>query len=152
MSHIFKSRPETIFNFILMLLGLAIIVASLGLGFGTLKKPSSGLFPFLSGLIIFSHGILLVILPDMSKKGESLFTKNEIKTFFLMIITFILWLILISFLGYILITFVATLFLSKVMRLKGWLKPLMLSVGTTGLCYFLFDFCLYSDLPRGFLG
>jgi hypothetical protein len=53
--------------------------------------------------------------------------------------------------GYVLMTFLSTFALSKILKLEGWRKPLILSLGTMGLCYFLFDYCLYLDLPRGFL-
>ena len=38
------------------------------------------------------------------------------------------------------------------MNLEGWLKPLSVSVGTALFIYFLFDYCLYIDLPKGILG
>jgi hypothetical protein len=41
---------------------------------------------------------------------------------------------------------------SKLMRLEGWMKPIVLSAGTTALCYLLFGFLLLLDLPQGFLG
>jgi hypothetical protein len=46
----------------------------------------------------------------------------------------------------------ATLSFSKILKLEGWRKPLLLSSGNTALSYLLFDYCLYLDLPRGFGG
>jgi len=145
-------RNEAVFILILALLGLGMVVASLDLGFGTLKKPGPGLFPFLAAVIILSHSLLLLLFTRRSKNAGSFFARDEINTFLFMTGTFVLWLILIPLAGYLLITFLATFSLSKIMRLAGWRKPLILSAATTGLCYFLFDYFLYSDLPRGFLG
>jgi hypothetical protein len=38
-----------------------------------------------------------------------------------------------------------------VMKLEGWVKPLVLSAATAIFIYLLFDYWLYIDLPRGFL-
>lgn len=151
MAKISKIQPESIFSFILMGLGLFIIFVSFTIGFGTLKNPGSGLFPFLAGLLICSQS-LVIIFKQKPTNSKKLFDKYEIKNFLFMSITFILWIILMPFLGYVLITFIVTFSFSKIMRLEGWIKPLILSTGTTGLCYLLFDFALYLDLPRGFLG
>ena len=42
----------SIIHFILTVLGLMIIVESVQIGFGTLRRPGSGLFPFLCGIIL----------------------------------------------------------------------------------------------------
>ena len=145
-----KLQPESIFGLILIALGLFIILVSLKIGFGSLKIPGSGLFPFLAGLVI-CIGSLIIILKQRPTKSKTFFDKYEIKKFLLMSITFTLWIILMPFFGYVLITFIVTFSFSKIMGLEGWIKPLILSIGTTGLCYLLFDFTLYLDLPRGFL-
>ncbi len=114
-----------------------------------MRKPGPGIFPFLAGLIIFTHNLLLFFLGGSRKENKPVFMDHEKKTFFLIILTFVSWLVLVPFLGYILMTFGATFSLSKIMKLEGWRNPLFLSIGTSGLCYFLFDFLLYSNLPRG---
>ena len=67
-----------------------------------------------------------------------------------MIIFFLIWLLLMPLLGYVVLTFICTFGLSKTLKLEGWLKPMILSSSTTALCYVLFDYFLYLDLPRGF--
>jgi multisubunit Na+/H+ antiporter MnhB subunit len=147
-----RNYSELIFNIVLMILGGIIIGMSLKLGFGTLKKPGTGLIPLSAGLIIFVSAILLIIPRGKAKASEPLFTKQEIKTYSLMTLVFIGWIVTMPFLGYILGTFLSTYFFSKIMRLPGWLKPFLLSLGTTLFCYLLFDVWLYMDLPRGILG
>jgi hypothetical protein len=127
---------------------------SIIIGFGTFKKPGSGLFPFCCGFIMISFTIVGLLSPLFQKsKGENpTFNATEIKKFCFMSISFLSWGIFSQYLGYILMTAICTLIMSKIMGLKGWLIPLSLSVGTTGFCYMLFDYFLYLDLPRGLLG
>ncbi len=140
-------------HFILMVLGLMIIAESVQIGFGTLRKPGSGLFPFLCGIILFLLNVTPLIDPPAVSPRASLFgNKDENKTFLFLILTFFSWILLMPYFGWLLITFLVTLSFSKILRLEGWKKPILLSLGNTALSYFLFDYCLYLDLPRGFGG
>jgi uncharacterized membrane protein YeaQ/YmgE (transglycosylase-associated protein family) len=69
-----------------------------------------------------------------------------------MIITFCGWLIFMPWLGFIIITFLATFAFAKIMGLEGWLKPIILAIGGAVFIYLLFDVWFYADLPRGILG
>jgi len=91
------------------------------------------------------------MVKGMLKGYPSFFKTAEMKKFIWLMIPFILWMMLIPFFGYVVMTFICTFSLSKILGLKGWLNPLGLSLGTTALCYILFDYFLYLDLPRGFL-
>jgi len=147
-----RDYSEFVFNILLMMMGGVIIAMSFKLGFGTLKKPGTGLVPLAAGVIIFASAISLIIPRGRAKATGPLFSKQEITTDLLMTLVFIGWIVTMPFLGYILGTFLSTYSFSKVMRLPGWLKPFLLSLGTTLFCYLLFDVWLYMDLPRGILG
>ena len=146
-----RLQPESIFSLILAALGLFIVVVSLVIGFGTLKNPGSGLFPFLVGLLVCIQS-LIVLFKQKRRGHRPSFNTYEIKNLLLMSITFILWMVLMPYLGYLFVTFVVVFSFCKILRLEGWIKPLVLSICTTGLCYLLFGYLLYLDLPRGFLG
>ena len=96
--------------------------------------------------------MILLILEMKPKKSQPVFSQGGLLTFILMIITFCLWIVVMPFLGYVLVTFLATFAFSKIMKLEGWWKPLAISVGTAVFIYVLFDYWLYIDLPRGILG
>ena len=81
-----------------------------------------------------------------------LFGSEGIKTFLLMTTTFCLWIIVMPFLGYVIVTLLATYAFCKIMNLEGWWKPLAVSAGTASFIYLMFDYWLYIDLPRGILG
>ncbi len=140
------------FDFILMVLGLVIITISLTYGFGTFRRPGPGLYPFFIGVAIFVFSMVLLISELRSPMGAPIFAQKGHKTFLLMIATFCLWIIVMPFLGYVIVTLLATYTFGKIMKLEGWWKPLAVSAGTALFIYLLFDYWLYIDLPRGFLG
>jgi len=133
-------------------LGVAIIIISLSYGFGTLRRPGPGLYPFFIGVSIFVFSIVLLISELRSPMNAPLFGSKGIKTFLLMTATFCLWIIVMPFLGYVIVTLLATYAFCKIMNLEGWWKPLAVSAGTASFIYLLFDYWLYIDLPRGLLG
>ncbi len=144
-------QSEFVFNMVLVILGLLIMIGSYGLGFGTLKNPGSGLFPFITGLLVLVPNVISLFKVELHNE-EIRFTLDVIKKLLSMAAVFIMWLVLMPLLGYVAVTFLATFLFSKVMGLEGLLKPVLLSIGTTGACYLFFDYILYSDLPRGFGG
>ena len=145
-------RGPLFMNIVLTIVGLVITVLSWKLGFGTLKKPGAGLFPFLCGLIIFFQSLVLIFSKGKTVNGDTPSSNYERNHLLSMATIFILWIILMPWLGYILVTFLAAFSFSKAIGLEGWRKPILLALGITGFCYLLFDVYLYVDLPRGFLG
>jgi len=147
-----KFQAESFVFLILTLLSGVLIVISINYGFGTFRRPGPGLYPFFIGLLIFPLSLILVFLTFKSKKKEPFFPGEGVKTFLLMIGAFVLWILALPYLGYPIVTLIVTFFLSKIMKLEGWIKPIVLSVGTALFIYLLFDYWLYIDLPRGILG
>ena len=142
---------EFYFNWILLVLGLYITIESIRIGFGTLKEPEAGLFPFIGGAIILVSDIFILL--EKRKSSEPLFEdRNGIKIFLTLLCIYMLWILGMPFLGYVIVTFLASFVISKVLKLEGWLRPLMLAGGITLFIYLLFDYWLYIDLPRGILG
>ncbi len=147
-----RDRPEIILNILAMVLGLWVMGLSWELGLGSLAKPGTGLVPLLAGGVIFTSALLLVLFRAKTRSDTPSFCPQEKKIYLLMTVIFVGWMLVLPLLGYILGTFLATFFLAKVMKIPGRARPFLLSVGTTLFCYFLFDFWLYMDLPRGILG
>jgi len=143
---------ERIAHLVIVLLSILIMVLSLSYGIGTLGKPGSGLYPFAIGLFIFPLSLSLFISSLRSQRKGSVLNREEIITFLSFVGACTFWIIAMPYLGYPAVTLFATLFLCKIMKLEGWLKPFILSAGTALFIYLLFDYWLYIDLPRGFLG
>ena len=140
------------FALVLTVLGVVILTISLAYGFGTFRRPGPGLYPFFIGVSIFIFSAVLLISEFRSPRSAPLFGTGGIQTFLLMTATFCLWIAVMPFLGYVIVTLLATYAFCKIMRLEGWWKPLALSAGTALFIYLMFDYWLYIDLPRGILG
>ena len=149
-------RGEVLFVIALTLFSLIILFMSLQLGFGRIKAPGAGFFPaFIStfGLVL---GILLIVRSLRTTKDQEMkkvfIDRKGFLRLMAMIITFCGWLIVMPWLGFIIVTFLATFAFAKIMGLEGWLKPIMLAIGGSIFIYLLFDVWFYADLPRGILG
>jgi putative tricarboxylic transport membrane protein len=145
-------RLEMLFDLFLVLLGIVITIVSLGYGFGSLRRPGPGLYPFFIGVAILVLSLFVTVSELRSKTDPHLIGGEGIKTFVLMIVTFCLWILIMPLLGYVIVTLLATYAFCKIMKLEGWWKPLAVSAGTAFFLYLLFDYFLYIDLPRGLLG
>lgn len=145
-------RLETLFELLLVAAGVAIVVVSRGYGFGSLARPGPGLYPsFLGGAIALAG---LAVLAARLRSGEHgvRIDRRSGFTLFFMSLTFGLWIVLMPWLGYVIVTLLATFAFAKILRLEGWAKPVALAAGTALFIYLLFDHWLYVDLPRGLLG
>ena len=149
----FKPFPlELTFDLILAVLGIIIVFTSFKYGFGTLRTPGPGLFPFFLGLGVLISGLALLIAEFRTQIRSALLNREDAKILLSMIFAFCVWLLAMPFLGYVFVTVLVTYGICKIMNLEGWWKPLSVSVGTALFIYFLFDYCLYIDLPKGILG
>jgi hypothetical protein len=146
------SRLEPFFVGFLLVLGLAIGVISWGYGFGSLRQPGPGLYPFFIGVAIAVFSLFILISELRSGTREPVLDKEGARTLALMTLTFCLWIVAMPLLGYVVVSLLATYAFCKIMKLEGWWKPLAVSAGTALFIYALFDYWLYIDLPRGILG
>jgi hypothetical protein len=145
-------RLETLFNFVLLVLGIGIVVLSVGYGFGSLSRPGPGLYPAFLGAAI-AICAFFVLLADLTTGAvRHRLDRRSGFTLFFMSLTFCLWIVAMPWLGYVIVTLLATFAFCKIMLLEGWVKPLAASAGTALFIYVLFDHWLYVDLPRGILG
>lgn len=150
-----KLKPfplELTFDFILAVLGIIIVFASLNYGFGTLRTPGPGLFPFFLGLGVLISGLALLISEFRTQIRSALLNREGVKTLLSMIFAFCAWILAMPFLGYVFTTMLVAYGICKIMNLEGWWKPLSVSAGTALFIYILFDYLLYIDLPKGILG
>ena len=149
-AHAFKL--ESFLVFLLLVLGSAISVISWGYGFGSLRQPGPGLYPFFVGVAIAVFSLVILISELRSETSKPVLDKEGARTLVLMTVTFCLWIVAMPLLGYVVVTLLATYAFCKIMKLEGWRKPLAVSAGTALSIYVLFDYWLYIDLPRGILG
>ncbi len=148
----FKIDFEFFLSGFLTLLGCYILLASVRIGFGSLKEPEAGFFPFVAGSIILITSAIGLLPRSRGAEAQPVFgSGQELTTFLSVTLLSILWIIIMPLLGYAIMTFVVAFLYSKTMRLEGWWKPFLLSLGIGLFIYVLFDLWLYIDLPRGIL-
>lgn len=149
----FLSKLEALFCLGLAVFFGLILVLSVQLGFGSMKDPGPGFFPAFTSL--FGIGFSISVLGQRlsargrAEQGKRIFAPGQGSRFLAMIATFCGWLMLMPWLGFILVTFLATLVFAKIMGLEGWWRPILLSICAALFIYFLFDVWFYADLPRG---
>lgn len=146
------TRPETLFDLLLVLLGIAIVWISRGYGFGSLARPGPGLYPAFLGAAIAVCAFFALLGQMRMRDGGTALERRGAVTLALMTATFCFWILAMPLLGYVLVTLLATYAFCKILQLEGWRKPLLLAGGTALFIYVLFDHWLYIDLPRGILG
>lgn len=146
------NQIQLLLNIIVMMFAVYIIIhAVVAIGFGSLRSPQAGLFPFISGILILIADITVMF--QKSKENEPAFeNKSQIRKFLYMVIVFVAWIVAMPILGYVVVSFLVIILIAKIMKLEGWVKPVLLAAGSSILIYVMFDYWLYIDLPRGILG
>jgi hypothetical protein len=76
--------------------------------------------------------------------------KTETKPLF-MIVVFILYLMMVKWVGFFVSNSLFVIITSRLMGAKDWGRPIALSAGVNIFCYFLFEVWLKLSFPRGFL-
>ncbi len=129
-------RLETFFDFVLLVLGIAIVVVSLGYGFGSLARPGPGLYPAFLGAAIAISALFVLISDLRQASAMHRLDAHGARTLVLMTATFCLWIVAMPVLGYVVVTLLAALAFCKIMQLEGWWKPLAVSItGCISTCH-----------------
>lgn len=128
---------------------------SLQLGLGAFQKPGPGFIPFWSGLFLGSLSLLLLIQniwlnkPNLAEEEKEKTNWRAIISVFASLFSYIL---LVSYLGFIITTILFVGILLKIIEKKGWFittwVSLLLSLGS----YIVFTVWLKAELPKGIFG
>ncbi len=125
------------------------------LGLGGIGELGSGLLPFVANLCILVVGILLILVTILRKgRGcQSILLERLDKRGWVRVTSVLLslaiWPLLVNVIGYILSDFLVSLGMAKAIGYKGWIRPMILSVGLSLFIWFIFGFMFAVDLPAG---
>ena len=140
-----------------MVLGVALGIGSLRLGFGTFHKPGPGFMPFLTGCLLALLGLLLAFLstPGFPKHPVETEDRVSLKSFlgkgaFSLVVSFV-YVLLLDPLGFVLATFLLIFSLLKIMGTRKWAAPLLISILTVVASYLIFEVWLRINFPKGIL-
>ncbi len=145
-----RNRSDVAGSLFLFLLGIGAVIGAIHLKVGSPTEPQPGFFPFLGGLslIVFSAVIFIKGWIGKSQKKVSF---GEVGRPALLIVVMIALVAVLDGVGYVIVTFIASGLILRILNVKSWrtllLTSLCLSVGT----YILFDKLLGIDLPVGIL-
>ncbi len=137
-------------------IGLFICAGSIRLNLGTLHKPGSGLTPFVTGILLTALGVILNLWRSLARgEGQARGGENPLRNFgkkgLLSLLSLVLYALLLEPLGFLIATFFCLLSLFKIMRPRGWGVPVLISLASVIVSYFVFSVWLRIDFPRGWL-
>jgi putative tricarboxylic transport membrane protein len=146
------SYKELIIPSVFVIMGLLILATSGKYKIGSITNPEAGFFPMVIGCCIIILGILdFRNAIRNNPQEEEVLDKWSIVKISAAFVVLLLWPALLGFLGYALVTFLVTLALAKLFGLEGWIKPVILGIGTSIFVYICFKEWFYLDLPDGLL-
>jgi putative tricarboxylic transport membrane protein len=149
-------RYDRWLSLIWMALGLGQCIESWRLGVGSFSEPESGFMPFVLGLGIIALSTILWVESFLSLKrmpGQKSSTWAEADWRRILWVSLLLlgYALLLPKLGYLLATFLLTVFLLKSGEPMKWPASLLIGLLTSGLTYWIFGVWLSVPFPRGFL-
>ncbi len=159
-------RKEIASSLVLFLFGVFFLLYDLNYPLDQRANPGPGVFPLIVGvaLVVLAAWQLIQDVrkpkPEEAKEshggaGRSIrkFLQRdnaEVKPL-LMISVFIVYLLMVKWVGFFISNFFFVIVSSKIVGARDWGRPIALSAGISLFCYFLFEVWLKLSFPRGFL-
>ncbi len=148
-----KLTGEMLVNTALFLLSVFYLTYSLSnYKLGTIRMPKEGFMPLILGIgMTVTSGWLLI--QSMIGKGDAKNVKLSFSwlRFGALVAVSLLYALTLQPIGYLLSSFFFLLLVFKIAGVKGWLKPLIISLVCAAVFYLLFKVALGVMLPRGIL-
>ena len=159
-------RKEIASSLVLILFGLFFLLYTIKYPMDTWANPGAAVFPLMVGavLVILAAWQLVQEVrkpkPQEVKKNHEGTRKSTIEFLqwhrveakpLLMIAVFIVYLLMVKWVGFFISNFLFVIISSKLIGAKNWGRPIALSAGVNLFCYFLFEVWLKLSFPRGVL-
>lgn len=138
---------------VLLVLGLAIAFGGLHYGWGSLDNPGAGFVPLLAGaaMAVFSAITLIQSLVKGWRPLAELWAGARWQRPLIAIGCLILYSVILRDLGFLISSFILSLYLYRMLKPSGWTETLIAAVLTTLGFYLLFQVWLEVQLPKGVL-
>lgn len=159
-------RKEIASNLVVVLFGAVFLAYTTRYPLDTWESPGPAVFPLILGavLTVLAGGQLVRALWKFKvdthrgkhreggkPAGESLLKNSGDGKAFRMIALFILYLLMMQWIGFFTSTLLFGVITSRLTETRDWVSPILLSVGITLFCYLLFEVWLKLPFPRGIL-
>lgn len=138
------------------LVGLGFLFGGLRLGYGSLSTPGPGFLPSLIGGILSLLSILLFIVNVLAKnmlEGQVSFWKEKSswRKVLFSFLSLIFYLIFLNYLGYIITTFLFSLYLFKFIGKRGWWVSILVAILASSVSWVIFSVGMEVPLPKGMI-
>jgi hypothetical protein len=158
-------RKEIVSSLVLILFSLTFLMYTTRYPLDNWESPGPAVFPLLAGAVLLLlaawqmiRALLAPKTPDSKgQKGEvkalkAFFHENQGEAKVLILISLlVLYIPMMQWIGFFVSTFLLMIFSSRLMEARGWIRPIVLSVGVGLFCYSLFEVWLKLSFPRGIL-
>jgi hypothetical protein len=145
--------------------GVAYLAYSARYPMDTLATPGPGIFPRAVGALVAAlatwQAVRAALALKARRSGEAHPPRSETADGpppdadewkpLLMVAIIVVYLLVVSGLGFLVSTGIVVIACSRLMGTSGWRTPVLLALGTVLCCYVLFEVWLKVPLPRGFL-
>jgi hypothetical protein len=160
-----RNRKDLRGGLALVALGVAYLAYGARYPMDTLATPGPGIFPRAAGALVLALAAWQVLRATLGLKaphpGEARPPEpaaaddpppdvDEWKPI-LMVAILVVYLLVVSGLGFLVSTGIVVVACSKLMATPGWRTPVLLALGAALSCYLLFEVWLKVPLPRGLL-
>ena len=145
---------EIISAFFFSILGFAVIVGGLRLGFGQWQDPGQGFMAVLAGVSLTFLSALWIALIMMKRGGlgtvKSFFaTEQSHKKVLFTLLPLVLYAVLLEALGFPLTIFLFLVFLFRVIKPQSWSSSLITALIVSVTSFILFEILLKVQFPPG---
>jgi putative tricarboxylic transport membrane protein len=166
MDHTRDLHKDALSNAVLLVIGGGYLWYDSRYSLDTLANPGPGIFPLVVGLLLVTlaaiqlarSGRRLLLTRPTAKPGSPAACPPEVsgqthteRIPWLMVGILVLYLMVVSRIGFLTSTFVLVIICSKLMGTSGWKRPVLLAAGLIVACHFLFSVWLKVPLPTGLL-
>ncbi len=159
-------RKEITSSLVILFFGVGFLLYDLKYPLDQWANPGPGVFPLVIGavVVVLTAWLLVQEVRKLKSQGAKegdegarqsitpLLQRSsaEAKPLF-MIVVFIIYLLMVKWVGFFVSNFLFVILSSRLMGAKGWGKPIALSAGINLFCYFLFVAWIKLSFPRGVL-
>jgi hypothetical protein len=137
----------------LFLLGGIICFESYRLGIGTLGRPATGFMSFLTGALLAICGAFLFVRSVFTERNSNVAQKPMVgfgsSKVLIVAASLIVYSMLLSYVGYLICTFLLLTLLFNLYFVKGWPARLIAAAAITLITFYAFRVLLNCPLPRG---
>jgi putative tricarboxylic transport membrane protein len=150
-------NKDELSSLLLLLFSLFVCIGSYRYSIGSLHKPGPGFFPLWGGIILGFLSLLNLLRVSVKRKRVteevgSLKSKKRWKNITLTLITLFAYPSFLPLIGFVLTTFLFIVVLLRFLEPKGWSIVLRTAVGVTIISYFIFQYWLKIQFPKGIFG